>query len=51
MILYLLIVEEKIIKHITLLLKSQQKLGVTNIIFTEEVNRIALSANDDKKIQ
>ena len=43
---------KEFIKNNKLLLKSQQRFrSQKHNVFTEEVNKIALSANDDKKIQ
>ena len=51
----MLIVLEKMIQNsqnIILILKSQQRFrSEKDNIFTEEINKIALSAKDDKRIQ
>ena len=45
-------VHEEFIKHDNLLLKTQQRFkSETYNIFTEEINKIVLSSNDDKKMQ
>ena len=43
---------KEFIENNKLILKLQQRFTINNhYVFTEEVSRIALSANDDKKIQ
>ena len=43
---------KEFIENDKLILKSQQRFTINkHYVFTEEVSRIALSANDDKKIQ
>ena len=43
---------KEFIENDKLILKLQQRFTINNhYVFTEEVSRIALSANDDKKIQ
>ena len=43
---------KKLLANNKLILKSQQRLRIENhIVFTEEVNKTALSANDDKRTQ
>ena len=45
-------VHEEFIKPDNLLLKTQQRFkSETYNIFTEEINKIVLSSNDDKKMQ
>ena len=43
---------KELIENNKLILKLQQRFTINkHYVFTEEVSRIALSANDDKKIQ
>ena len=42
---------KEFVKNNILILKSQQRFKREKNLFTEEVNRVALSANDDKRIQ
>ena len=43
---------KEFIENNKLILKSQQRFTINkHYVFTKEVSRIALSANDDKKIQ
>ena len=48
------IVCKKIIKNSInnkLKLKTQQRFRIEKLVFTEETNKVALSSNDDKRIQ
>ena len=44
--------DKEFIKNNKLILKTQQRLkSEKHYVFTEEINKIALSSNDDKKLQ
>ena len=42
---------KEFVKNAKLMLKKQQRFKSKNHVFTEEINKIALSLNDDKSIQ
>ena len=43
--------QKEFIKNNILILKTQQRFRSQKHVFTEKVNKIALSSNDDKKMQ
>ena len=42
---------KEFIKHYKVVVKAQQRFRSEKHVFTEEINRIALSSNDDKRMQ
>ena len=45
------VVWRKFVKNTKLILKKQQRFKSKKHVFTEEIDKIALSLNDDKRVQ